>query len=1040
MHPGWMWEGGYPLLYRDIDDALCTDVTRQEQFSLHLKMAGENYPRRAYCKLPCPLELSPQFPVPTGGVGTWTFSIWAKAEALDWAEKVGAGVSFRIWNRKEGLMPHDINRPPEETRTITFDRGSYDWKEYRYSLEVTEETAVILITVFGEHGQGDLWLEGPSFSNSAGWQILPQFTLSNQYHPYMNWLGENLSHKEWTSLEVTVNGKTLPCWELFQRCHNGSENELPLPDGCLISGENQIVSKNVNDYFAPHPYRLMRAELLWEEIRPLRVLAAPFAAHAGKILPILVETADPSAEIQVSVSSGAEFSEIRSQGLWEGMQVVRLKAGEAGPGFSVTLSSGGCRETVEISRVISRGDDNVLTGTSDTVYISQEDLPLMRDFMVWYLHHRLGNFITFRPVYRWTGGRELNPECWEKLRALCEAMELPYCHIIDGRELPGNNANPPLALLEGEKFVGCQGHERDGALNYWAQRSTAEPYLTFHELCLQEFSHPDYRYSCPVVYTDHGTFLYFDPIAPKNMKECAEQFVQKSAISLAGIKRHTGPSVLFRYFFQGGLEVGGAELMYGPQEIIIAAMRGASRAYGRKETVGHLAVQWSSTPHDTPERYRRYQLALFVSWLQGVNHINTEEGLYRMEEEFSVFDRFDDACIAHREMQEDFAQFVNTHTRRGKLVIPYAMIHGRYDGWSCFGRRRVWGHLGEEWAFGLPEESWDLLKVFYPDSVLNALYEHPCPNRPVGFYSRTPYSAADILPIETDGALLAEYPFLAFLGYNGAEPGDVEKLAEYVQNGGALLLTWAHLNQALDRKGLLYGDPDLPDTQKLVGFNPRGFSKEGGVRLGLLPDGFVGEVLEKAESGQPLVICRKLGNGRVFLVNAAEYPAHPKIRPVYEQLLARLAAETSAKEYAKGWVTGNDTVQTTVYDQENGLRTIYAIHTGWWLPEDTPAKAVLRLAGREALIAVPRGVISSITLAGEAGVMVSDNEAEVLSLALQGEGLSLEIQGKGKAELRLFLPAGLRPENGEMEGKGVWRLPLQLDGLTKYVISCHAEQ
>ena len=56
--PSWMYEGGLPFLYRDIDDAL-TAETHHSRFALELSARGESWPRRAHYKIQCPPKITP---------------------------------------------------------------------------------------------------------------------------------------------------------------------------------------------------------------------------------------------------------------------------------------------------------------------------------------------------------------------------------------------------------------------------------------------------------------------------------------------------------------------------------------------------------------------------------------------------------------------------------------------------------------------------------------------------------------------------------------------------------------------------------------------------------------------------------------------------------------------------------------------------------------------------------------------------------------------------------------------------------------------
>ncbi len=48
------------------------------------------------------------------------------------------------------------------------------------------------------------------------------------------------------------------------------------------------------------------------------------------------------------------------------------------------------------------------------------------------------------------------------------------------------------------------------------------------------------------------------------------------------------------------------------------------------------------------------------------------------------------------------------------------MIIGKYDGMDAFSTPCVYGQ--KRWEVSKPEKSWDLLKTFYPESDINAIY------------------------------------------------------------------------------------------------------------------------------------------------------------------------------------------------------------------------------------------------------------------------------------------------------------------------------
>lgn len=444
--------------------------------------------------------------------------------------------------------------------------------------------------------------------------------------------------------------------------------------------------------------------------------------------------------------------------------------------------------------------------------------------------------------------------------------------------------------------------------------------------------------------------------------------------------------------------------MYGPQEVILSALRGASFAYDREEFAAHLAVQWSTTPHDTPSRYRRYRLALFVSYLQGCGTINTEEGLYRIEENSAQLDRFSEACMRHADVQRDFLRFVETHSRRGKLISPIALLHGAYDAWVCFTRRNAWSHEGDEWKFNTPEESWDLINVFYPDSVLNAIYRHPCPDSPQGYYSRTPYGTVDILPVEASVDKYMQYPSMAFLGFNAADAGQLQKLIAYVKNGGKLLLGWCHLFTDTNRTDAISGTPLPLESSELLGLTFQGFlPSQDGLTLGDITLGDDVTVLEKRNS-VPFLLKRNLGCGSIFFINAREYPASPEVRPAYEKILTQFGEEALNQNREKGWMNSFDTVETAVYDREDGHRTIYAIDTDWWSPDRTLAQTSLLLGASSYPVDIPRDKITVTTIFNQIAVTTSDMETDVLEILPKKDGFSIRLQGGEHSEFTIYAP------------------------------------
>lgn len=1025
IHPSLMYEGGLPYLYRDIEDSLSRE-TDHSRFSLKITASGEEFPRCAYYKILCPPMINSQYPVPESDDYLWRFQGTVKAENFFVLPGGRGEIAFECYWKKEGRDPRDICGQPDSVTTVKLPAGSWGYGQIEGFVPIGPETAAVFVTIAVEKAVGTVWLEDFSLSNANGFNILPPFDLTNQYHPFMNWMGENLCHKEWNCLKMVLNGQELKTGPLFQRCYSGAENEIEIPKGWVREGKNDLTLWNEADYFCPPPYVIKQIELLWEEKRSIELVSVPEYVSANQEFGILVRTYEQDCHVSLTVDDGLKVAEGNWRNAYDcgnaeeepeggscfycreaGLHVFKLLAKEAGEHLAVTICSGEEIDTSWIRRIVEKTQDGVLLGSGDAIYIPQETQE-MEEFLCWYLSNQLGNMMTFRPVYRWAGSRSCNPRAWERITELCNSLKLWYCYIIEGRELPGINANPTEDMMNSPYYLGNQGHERDGALYYWQQNHWQRNDTLFEEVSRKVFQHPDFLYRPSMEYGEKDVYFNFSPEAARNMEEGAGQFVAKAREALRGVKRHTGPSTLFRYLYEAGVEVCGAELMYGPQEVILSALRGASIAYDRDIYTAHLAMQWSTTPHNTPAHCRRFRLALFISYLHGCSHINTEEGLYRLEEYFAEYDRFSDPCISHGQVQREFLHFIQTHSRRGRMVSPIALIHGRSDGWVCFTRRNVWSQDGEEWKFDTPEESWDLLKVFYPDAVLDAIYRHPCPDGPQGYYSRTPYGTVDILPQEASPEKYKRYGHMAFLGFHTAQDGMVEQLCDYVREGGRLLLGWCHLFTDRDRHSALYGTPHPLEASALTGVTLREFLPEtAGLTMGRieLSDPRKDDVTVCQErNGIPFLLKHRIGKGTVYFINAREYPASPGVRDTYETVLKQFGSEAVEECSWKGWAESQDTIGTAVYDREDGHRIIYAVNTGWWSESESETWMKLRLHGEEYQIPVPRDVITQITIKEDIAVVISDMETEVLEICPGEKGFSVWLQGQGEARIRICCP------------------------------------
>jgi hypothetical protein len=309
--------------------------------------------------------------------------------------------------------------------------------------------------------------------------------------------------------------------------------------------------------------------------------------------------------------------------------------------------------------------------------------------------------------------------------------------------------------------------------------------------------------------------------------------------------------------------------------------------------------------------------------MQDLDDINTEEGLWRMEEYFAYHNRYSKACLSHLKQHQDFYRYLSTHTRSGSFYTPVAFLHGRYDGWKLFGgKQHTWGRM--DCPYTDAENAWDMMDAFYPNSKQGSLYYHSCPkDRPIGHYSGTPDGSIDILPIEAKD--YSEYPLLCAIGYNKAMDEDMDKLSVYVKGGGTLFIGTAQLSETTNRTDI---------ENYALSYTSHPFAREISTLADFVEDAYCGqrvrvcasipenaEILLKTDSGKALIYEMNVGDGKVIVLNTLEYAGNPAIYRVVKDTLKSVGSEYFNKEQV--WAEGDNVVQFTAYKQDNGDMHFY---------------------------------------------------------------------------------------------------------------------
>lgn len=985
----WKTEPDYQYLYRRIDDSLSSSEANKTRFALDMSADNFDYPKIAYHKI----LWWPRF---YGGGSIWRTGISAKAEDLKIHEGGYLRLLVEIRYVRAGVDKRLVYTEPDLTAVINIPEGSYGWSDFEKAFPpVTASVSSVCVYVEGMRYSGKVFFEKPYFCSENGVSILHDFVPFLQDKPEFNWLGVNLSRVEWPSFTVKLNGETIYDGEVFERCHRYSEWEFTIPRGVAKEGKNTLEITHTSDYRDVAPYNIHELGVVY--VRRDVLLWCPEVVSVGEEFPVLLKTERDGLAFTLDAPYSISVSgELKCEKA--GLNVLRFICNKPQNDLSFCLESDCGRVECNIARVVERSDDGVITGTGDMVYINQNKRDF-ENYISWYLTNDIGKLLTVRPTYRWCGSRAADGRLWRETADLLDSLGIKTSHMRDGRELQGCNANPTLAEMESASFLGRQTHELDGAYVYWSRvGKDASDNLNeqmfndlFVRFFLKDHERMNVRFSPATYYERCGRLENCrDHTIPRDMEALANFVVNSLAASRDGSTRHTGPATLFKYFYQAGYTWTGAELMYSSNEVTCAALRGAAKVYGSK-VGGHLATQWSTTPHDTIEHSKRYRLALYNTYMQGVDEINTEEGLWRMEEYFAYHNRFSPACLDHLKEQKDFNRYVLTHTRSGSYYTPVAILNGRYDGMKYFGgKNTLWGR--SDIQYGDPENAWDMLDVFYPLSRHGAIYRHSCPkDKPVGFYSGTPMGGVDILPIEAkdfDG-----YKLLCAIAYNKALTEDMDKLSSYVSGGGKLFIGLAQLATTTLRADIEKYNLDYIDHSFVKAIAPEiSFVDDclcgAKIRVNVnLPEG--AKVLKQTDSGSPLIYEISVGNGVVYVLNTLEYAGNPAIYSNVKDFVASLSAESFAEEVV--WARGDDRVQFAVFSQEDGSKHVYFLAIDWFDASAPMHTAALRVGEYEYPVEVHYGTMIKAVASGNVAAWFDSEDCDVLEIAKDG----IKVQGVG---------------------------------------------
>lgn len=421
-------------------------------------------------------------------------------------------------------------------------------------------------------------------------------------------------------------------------------------------------------------------------------------------------------------------------------------------------------------------------------------------------------------------------------------------------------------------------------------------------------------------------------------------------------------TALNKYNIEAGVSIPMLELMCGNPEILVSSIRGTARAFNSKIWGTYIAHEWyGGLRHDDILKQKRLGLAYKYAYLAGSNVFCLESGDEKIMSYGYEFDTDHEYCRQYRNVMRDFTELINSDVRpRGGPKVKVAFVQGNLDGWGGWGGSSIWSQFeGEQWGHSDPEYTWRIL-----DELGSKRSWSDVANYGNNDLSSLPaYGQYDIIPVEASLDVMENYDYLIFTGWNTITDEIYKRLEKYVENGGRLFMSAAHLNTNPERDGevqLLYRGR----FERLFGCNidAEGIRTNMGVKFvknSLIPEvmypgtddyvcdpiyssgyasyakvelcgGSIGAVFDDSFfktseiSSLPIALVEnRLGDGVAVLLTSLDYPGHGAVYPLYRAIVRELI--TASHRSCDIKVYGSDKLRFAVY--EGGK--IYLLNTDY---------------------------------------------------------------------------------------------------------------
>lgn len=579
---------------------------------------------------------------------------------------------------------------------------------------------------------------------------------------------------------------------------------------------------------------------------------------------------------------------------YEDLTVLSFFAKEQGKSECV-INIGGKELSLQMPTIVENVDDFLFGSDSDDHrHDNSDETAFIIENLIM---SDMGNFIQLRPQYSRNHYKLLSEQGFKKLIDLASLFGIKYgvcdCAMIA----------PYLSDLNSETFYGYHIHE---------------PYLFFNPALLEN-PYEKEKYFCePEKINSSNSFGESRKLYQEVLNKSRKAFSKDKGLTSLG-----APSMLCIYEGESGVDRITIEPVSNLNLLV-----GAVRTTSVKTWGAHVPTDWYfGVPVDVVKS-NKYRLAMQYLYLNGAKYLYAENSLFKT----NAFERCDwesEFCTVNRKYHREFYEYALTHQRKGKLLVDKAFIYGRNEFfmWKLNDRiaelkekdwdSNVWGKWNNDYQI-----AWNATEEWLPPSDKQNVFESPLNKN---LFSGTPYGNVDIVSADGD---FSKYKQLSLLGWNTMDEDLLSKLKDFVQNGGELMISYAHFNQ-VDRNDLPFEFVDGEKIKDFIGVDIKGAEKIAknisfvdGKEFRIEQDLEIAvgnvlgaKVLCSDQNGKGVVYLNNYGKGKVYFTAFKDYPCRENDIEVYKYVL-KLMGENSLSQ------CNNNNVSFTIRETQDN----YYIH------------------------------------------------------------------------------------------------------------------